>query len=50
MDGSIVYSKNNKYDFAIITIHTSHAMSKSDVESALKNKIDNTSIIAQLMV
>ena len=43
MDGSIVYSKNNKYDFAIITIYTSRALSKSDVESALKNKIDNTS-------
>lgn len=43
MDGSIVYSKNNKYDFAIITIHTSRVLSKSDVESALKNKINNTS-------
>ena len=43
MDGSVVYSKNNKYDFAIITIHTSSALSKSDVESALKNKINNTS-------
>ena len=43
MDGSIVYSKNNKYDFAIITIYTSRALSKSDVESALRDKLNHTS-------